>query len=303
MWPDAPERPSLSDGEVHVWRANLDQTEAVLRGLSRLFSEAGGLSPPRRLTMEKSVKNVWVASYHKPNPRAAVRLFCFPYAGGGASVFAGWMSRLSPDIEVCPVQLPGRENRLSDPPLTSAGEAARLAVEALAPYFDMPFAFFGHSLGALVAYESAQALRRAGGPQPRHLIISARRAPQLPPDSETTWQLPDADFRRRLEELDGTPKEVLQHEELLALILPLLRADFRLAESYTHPAGNEPLDCPVAAFGGRQDTDITEDELAAWRGVTRGGFSLKMLDGGHFFIHSHAAELMSDVSRVLLAPR
>jgi surfactin synthase thioesterase subunit len=213
------------------------------------------------------------------------------------------MSWLPSDIEVCPVQLPGRENRLSEPPLTSAVEAARLAVEALAPYFDLPFAFFGHSLGALVAYESAQALRRAGGPQPRHLIVSAHRAPQLPMRHEPTWQLPEEEFRVRLEELNGTPKEVFQHEELLALILPLLRADFRLAETYTHPAGYEPLDCPVAVFGGRQDTDVNEDDLTPWGEVTRGGCVLKMMDGDHFFIHTQAAKLMLDVSRILQRPR
>lgn len=253
--------------------------------------------------METSAKNIWVAPYHKRNPRASVRLFCFPYAGGGASVFAGWMSRLPQDIEVCPVQLPGRENRLSEPPLTSAGEAARLAVEALAPYFDMPFAFFGHSLGALVAYESAQVLRRAGGAQPRHLIVSAHRAPHLPLRIEPMWPLPEADFRRRLVELNGTPKEVFQHEELLKLILPLLRADFRLAETYTRSADDEPLDCSIAVFGGRQDTDVPEEDLEAWSEMTRGSCEVKMLDGDHFFIHSQAAELMRDVSRILAGPR
>lgn len=241
----------------------------------------------------------WIAPYHKRNPQAAIRLFCFPYAGGGASVFARWMKDLPPDIEVCPVQLPGRENRISEPCLTGVKDVAARAAEALAPYFDMRFAFFGHSLGALIAYELAQTLRRTRGAQPQHLIVSAHRAPQSPFPLAPTWQLPDADLKRRLVELNGTPKEVLRHPELLELVLPLIRADFRLDETYTHPSDYEPLDCPITVFGGLHDTETSGADLQSWRAVTHARFELRMLDGDHFFIHSHAAALIHEVGRIL----
>lgn len=253
--------------------------------------------------MNTPPQTAWVARFHKRNPYASIRLFCFPYAGGSATAFARWASLLPQGIEVCPVQYPGRENRMAEPPLTDVGEMARLAAAALAPYFDMPFAFFGHSLGALVAYEMARELQRAGGARPRHLIASAHRAPQVPSRREPTWQLGDADFKRRLQELNGTPKEVFEHEELLELVLPLLRADFQLAETYTHQPGRAPLDCPVTVFGGTSDSDITEDDLNAWAEVTRGGFRLKMFEGDHFFIHTRADGLLREVSQILLGGR
>ena len=241
----------------------------------------------------------WIAPYHKRNPQASIRLFCFPYAGGGASVFARWIKDLPPDIEVCPVQLPGRENRISEPCLIDVKDVAAHAAEALAPYLEMQFAFFGHSLGALVAYELAQTLRRTLNVQPRHLIVSAHRAPQAPFPLAPTWQLPDADLKQRLLELNGTPKEVLQHPELLELVLPLIRADFRLDETYTHASDHTPLDCPITVFGGRNDVEISAADLEAWREATRAGFELKMLDGDHFLIQSNATALIQEVGRIL----
>ena len=241
----------------------------------------------------------WIAPYYKRNPQASIRLFCFPYAGGGASVFARWMRDLPPDIEVCPVQLPGRENRISETCLSSVEEVAAQAAEALAPCFDMQFAFFGHSLGALIVYELAQTLRRVRNIQPQKLIVSAHRAPQVPFPRAPTWRLPDADLKQRLLELNGTPKEVLLHPELLELILPMIRADFRLDETYTHPGNYEPLDCPITAFGGLQDPETSAADLQSWREMTRGQFEFKSLDGDHFFIHSQAAALMNEVGRII----
>jgi surfactin synthase thioesterase subunit len=205
-------------------------------------------------------------------------------------------------IDVCPVQLPGRENRMGEPYLTSVQDVAERAAEALAPYFDVPFAFFGHSLGALTAYELAQTLRRTRGIGPRHLMVAAHRAPQHPFPLAPTWDLPDEDLKKRLETLNGTPKEVLQHGELLELMLPMIRADFRLDETYEHPTGYEPLDCPVTVFGGRQDTETSESSLLAWQEVTRGKLELRMLAGDHFFIHSQAAALIDAIGRILSAP-
>jgi len=253
--------------------------------------------------MNQPAKTPWVAQHHRRDPRASVRLFCFPYAGGSASVFASWKSLLPPEVELCPVQYPGRNDRISEPHMTDVCEMADVAAKAIGPYLDMSFALFGHSLGALVAYEVAQALRRTGGARPKHLIVSAHRAPHIPLRREPTWQLDGASFKSRLQELNGTPKEVFDHEELLALVLPLLRADFRLAETYTHPGNREPLDCPITLFGGRDDADVNEAELSAWRETTRGPFEMKMMEGDHFFINSQKRELLQDVSRLLLGCR
>lgn len=247
----------------------------------------------------KASASRWVVPYYRPNPRASVRLFCFPYAGGGGSVFVRTLAGLPPFIDLCPVQLPGRENRVSEPFLTSVAEVAEQAAEGLASHMEMPFALFGHSLGAIVAYELAQRLRRAGGPQPRHLLVSAHRAPQIDLPHERTWDLPDEEFKERLQELNGTPKEVLENEELQQLMFPLVRADFRLDETYEHPGGHEPLDCPVTVFGGRDDSETPERELAAWSEVTRGGFRLLMLEGDHFFIHSHSSVLTGAIAQTM----
>lgn len=247
----------------------------------------------------KAFATKWVAPYFERKPNAALRLFCFPYAGGGASIYSRIFAQLTPTIEICAVQPPGRENRLSEPLLTSVADLAKAAARALEPYFDMQFAFFGHSLGALVAYELTQTLRQTGGPTPCHLIASAHRAPQLPSPCEPVWGLPDPEFKLRLKELNGTPGEVLENSELQALLLPLMRADFRLDETYSHPSGYEALDCPVTVFGGRHDAEVRESELRAWNAVTRNRFELRMIDGDHFFIHSHASTVTTCVTEAL----
>jgi surfactin synthase thioesterase subunit len=249
--------------------------------------------------MNAALPSIWLAPYHKSNGRARIRLFCFPYAGGSASVFVRWGSLLPPDIDVCPIQLPGRENRLGEACYASVTQTADAAAQGLEPYFDMPFSFFGHSLGALVAYELCQTLQRLGKGGPQHLIVSAHRAPHVALPHEPTWQLDEAQFKSRLQELNGTPKEVFQHPELLALVLPLLRSDFRLDETYTHGIDRPLLNCPITVVGGRQDSEIPESDLQAWGVVTRGRFELKMIDGDHFFIHTSLTKVAELVNQIM----
>src|SRR5437763_15337105 len=168
----------------------------------------------------------WLVS-RKPNPRARVRLFCFPYAGGGDSVFRAWQKGLSEAIEVCPVQLPGRGARISEPPFTELSPLVRAAAQALAPHLDKPFAFFGHSMGALICFELARHLRKDGGPQPVHLFVSGRCGPQTPREP-FAGDLPDSEFQEMLRRYNGTPEEVLENRELMELLLPAVRADFAL---------------------------------------------------------------------------
>ena len=249
--------------------------------------------------MQATRDNKWVAPYHRPNPLAAVRLFCFPYAGGGASVFVRCLARMTPSVEVCPVQPPGRENRLSEPCLTSVADVAKAAAEALQPYFDKDFAVFGHSLGALFGYELLQTLQQTGGPSARHLIVSAHRAPHIPLPHPATWQLPDLEFKGWLEDLKGTPKEVLEDRELQALMLPLIRADFRLDETYSPASDHHALDCPITAIGGTRDKEVPKSHLREWREWTNKRFDLKMIEGNHFFIHTNSSTLAALIAGAL----
>jgi medium-chain acyl-[acyl-carrier-protein] hydrolase len=225
----------------------------------------------------------WIA-YRKPRPQARLRLFCFPYAGGGALTYRTWADGLPADVEVCPIQLPGRGTRLGELLFTQLSPLIQALAQALLPLLDKPFAFFGHSLGALVSFELARQLRRQYGVQPVRLFVSASRAPQLPHRGLPVHTLPEGDFLAELRHLNGTPREVLDHEELMQIALPVLRADFAVYETYVYVA-ELPLNCSISAFGGLRDRTVSQSDLEAWREQTRDSFSLQMFPGDHFFLN------------------
>jgi surfactin synthase thioesterase subunit len=214
-----------------------------------------------------------------------LKLFCFPFAGAGGSIFRSWADRLPPEIELCPVQLPGRENRILEPPFHRMLSLADAATDALLPHFTRPFAFFGHSMGATLAFEIARQLERRRHPGPRFIIVSASPAPQLPRKRAPTFNLPDAELIRELDELKGTPLEVLQNAELLQVILPGVRADFEVVETYTYE-NVEIVECPIIAIGGQEDPRVSSEDLDGWRTQTSGEFSRQNLPGNHFFLVS-----------------
>ncbi|MGB9180699.1 MAG: thioesterase II family protein [Pyrinomonadaceae bacterium] len=231
-----------------------------------------------------SAADSWIISF-KSNPKASARLFCFPYAGGGASIFSSWSENLPQSVEVCCFNLPGRGGRLREPPIQRLEIMVREMGQALRPYLDKPFAFFGHSMGALLCFELTRYLRREQCPQPLHLFISSRWAPQIPDPRPPLHNLPEEEFIAELRRLNGTPVEILEHAELMELVLPVLRADFAAVETYRY-APEPPLNCPITAFGGLQDTEIGREELAAWREQTIAAFMLRLLPGDHFYLHS-----------------
>lgn len=239
----------------------------------------------------------WLAGY-QPNPRAALRLFCFPYAGGAASVFHLWSKFLSPNIEVCPIQLPGRGARMAEPPLRRMDALVEVLSRELAPYFDKPFAFFGHSMGAVIGFELAHRLLQQRQFAPVHLFVSGRRAPQIPDHEPPTYNLPERDFLEALRQLEGTPPEVLEHEELMQLLMPLLRADFELIQTYEYTE-RAPLACPLTAFGGVEDAEVNREELEAWREQTNAAFKLRMLPGDHFFLNKAQSQFLEILSHEL----
>jgi medium-chain acyl-[acyl-carrier-protein] hydrolase len=246
-----------------------------------------------------SVVEPWI-QYWQRRPKARVRLFCFPYAGGGASIFRNWSKHLPAEIEVCPVQLPGRESRLSDAPFSQIYPLVDSLAAALLPYLDVPYALFGHSMGSIISFEFARYLQRIEHQNPLHLFVSGHRAPQLPDPDPPMHHLPEPEFIEELRRLQGTPEEVLRNKELLRLLLPLLRADFSLCEMYLYQQ-EKPLSCPVTAFGGLQDEDVSRDSLALWREQTRGAFKLRFFMGGHFFLEKEQASLLSVLSQTLLS--
>lgn len=246
---------------------------------------------------ETSTRDAWVKIF-KPEPRARLRLFCFAYAGGSAQNFYSWPRELPATIELCAVQLPGRGGRMGEPPFTSMPTLVEAMLPALLPYFNKPFAFFGHSMGAMISFELARQLRRETGREPLKLFVSGQRAPQLPRASAITYNLPEPEFLEELRRLNGTPREVLEHPELMSLLLSLLRADFELVQTYDYQPG-APLNCPISAFGGAQDVDIPRSELDAWREQTTAAFSLQMFPGDHFFLHSSQAMLLQRLSEHL----
>ncbi|KST66334.1 thioesterase II family protein [Mastigocoleus testarum] len=249
--------------------------------------------------------NPWVTC-PKPNPDAQLRLFCFHHAGGGTLSFRNWADELFPAIEVYLIQLPGRERRLMESAFTRIEPLIQELKPAIIPYLKQPFAFLGYSMGSLIAFELARSLRRDrfAHPQrgyreisPNHLFVCARRAPQLPPTKKPIYELPESEFLQELRCLGGTPEEILANKELMALFIPTLRADFAVIETYNY-YDEPPLNCPITAFAGSEDTEASREELAAWSSQTAADFNLHILPGDHFFLNSSRSRLLQIIDTV-----
>lgn len=256
-----------------------------------------GRPPTETRTTTRAVGGNWIAR-PRPNSQAGLRLFCFPYSGAGASVFYPWSDVLPATVEVYPVQFPGRETRLAEPPFTRLAPLVQAAAQALLPYLDRPFAFFGHSLGALVSFELVRHLRRQRGPGPVHLFVSGHDAPQIPDCNPPIHNLPEPEFVEKLRRLNGMSEEVLENAELMQLLLPILRADFAVCETYRYEA-DRPLDCPISAFGGLQDAYVSRENLEAWRAQTDNSFSLRLFPGDHFYLNTDRSLLLRVLAREL----
>ena len=234
----------------------------------------------------------------KPDAHARLRLFCFPYAGGGASIYRGWENYLPPGLEVWPAHPPGRGSRFKEPALSSMDSLVAAAAKALEQFLDLPIVLFGHSVGAFASFELVHKLSSQFGVKVRHLFVSGARAPHLPRNRRSIHDLAEDEFITELKTLNGTPREVLENPELMKMISTTLRADFSIAETYrsTHTA---PLSCPITVFGGLEDTLVAKEDLEAWRIHTTGPFDLWQLPGDHFFIHSSDSLILQILSREL----
>lgn len=234
--------------------------------------------------------NAWLP-YRKHNSAARVRLICLPFAGGGASAFRGWDESLPMTVDVCAVQPPGRENRFRDPPFSRFPSLISALADAVAPLFDKSVVIYGHSMGALAAFELARELRRRGQSMPTRLLVAGRGAPHQPLGRKPIYNLPDSEFRQALMRFNGTPAAVLANDELMQIFMPTLRADFTAHETYVYQ-NEPPLDCPIIAIGGESDEVVTANDLNEWQQHTRSTFHSHILPGGHFFLYSQRAELL-----------
>lgn len=237
-----------------------------------------------------STNEQWLVNYNTTSS-ARLCLFCFPYAGGTASVFKDW-SRFLPDVEIYAIQLPGHGARLRESAFVRISPLIENLVPAILPYLIKPFALFGHSLGALIAFEVARNLRDNYGISPIHLFVSGRHAPQI--KKASVYDLPNDKFLELLQTYNGTPKEVLQNSELMELLLPSIRADFEISDTYEY-VPSSPLNCPISAYGGLNDPIISSTDLKAWKIHTNAAFSLQMFPGDHFFLNTYRQSLVETI--------
>ena len=227
----------------------------------------------------------------KPKPAAVLRLFCFPYAGGGAAIFRDWFKSLPDEIEVIAIRPPGRENRFGEAPIGCLPTLVQLLYQNILPLLDKPFIFLGHSNGALTCFELARLLEAKQGPAPGKVILSAKCPPHIPSPTKNISHLPNVEFLAELKDMGGTPAEILQNKELMELLLPILKADFSLSENFVHE-NNTLLKSETILFHGVQDR-FSKEQNGAWQGLLLKPVKLFEFSDGHFFIDSQREEFLS----------
>jgi medium-chain acyl-[acyl-carrier-protein] hydrolase len=229
-----------------------------------------------------------------------VTLYCLPLAGGGAGVFREWAAGLPEGTEVCPIHLPGREARFREPAISDLDVLVTGLVDALVPDLNGPFALFGHSMGGLIAFEVADRLR-VRGISPAWFFASGALPPHVPRREPMRHGLPDDDLVAAVQRMNGTPRQVIEESDVMRLMLPTIRSDFRLVETYRYRP-RAPLACPLVVIGGDDDPQVRPADLAAWRVHAAGRFETHILPGDHFFVSSSRAELLELLSERLAEP-
>jgi medium-chain acyl-[acyl-carrier-protein] hydrolase len=243
-------------------------------------------------------KNEWLPLY-EPSAGAVTRLVCFPHAGGSAQAYGSWQQHLGPDCEVCAVQPPGRWNRYREPKVSDLAELVDSVVESFGENIGKSFALFGHSVGALVAFEFARALRRCGLPGPRRLFVSGRRAPHVQVDEPLVRTLSDHELIALVSGRFGAiPEQLLNDPGMLDVVIPILRSDLQLDQEYAY-ASEPPLACPISVFGGASDRTTSQASLEAWHAHTTAGLSIRIFPGGHFFLESERDAVLHTMKEYL----
>ncbi len=235
---------------------------------------------------------------HRCSGIAKLRLFCFPYAGGNATIFGGWAEHLPSGVDLFAIQSPGRGRRFTETPISCLRTKVKELYSEIVPFLDVPSIFVGHSNGALVAFELARELQKNKVGNLNHLILSAKRAPHLPPIKPNLHNLPQEQFIKELKNYDFTPDEVLENEELMELFTPMLRADFSLSETYDFEEDMK-LKTPTTLFWGNRDNDIPKDDMLAWQKCIDNPVNFTEFDGGHFFIDSSKDSFLTELNKIL----
>jgi medium-chain acyl-[acyl-carrier-protein] hydrolase len=245
-------------------------------------------------------RNKWIRG-SLDSSGSRVRLFCFPYAGAGASAYLSWPSFFRPNgVDTYCIQLPGRETRFNEAPITVMNDLAAQICDAIEPHLDLPFSFFGHSMGTVISYEVARELSRRKRTLPQWLLISGAVAPHRR-QIESLHALPIGEFLDAVaRRYGGLPRELLANQELVDVVAPILQTDFALIERYRYEPGG-PLATKIAAFGGRQDRSVEPAELRHWRDLTAQPerFQVMLFDSDHFFLHHQRQELLSAIAHLL----
>lgn len=238
--------------------------------------------------------DLWLRRFH-PAPTAPARLVCFPHAGGSASFYLPVSAALESDCDVVALQYPGRQDRRHEPNVEDIGALADRIAPVLEPLFDRPVVFFGHSMGAILAFEVTRRLADRGH-TPAKLFASGRRAPSTR-RTENVHQRDDNGIVAEMKAMSGTDAQVLGDEELLRMVLPAIRSDYRAIETYA-PV-DATVDCPITALVGDADPKTTVPEAEAWNAHTTATFELRVFNGGHFFLSPRAAEVIAVVREAL----
>ncbi len=228
-------------------------------------------------------------------------LYCFPYAGGSSAIYSGWKKQLDKDIELVAVELAGRGKRIYEPLYNSIDEAVEDVYKLLKNDLNgSPFGFFGHSMGGIIAFELAHKLRKMNLKQPNVIFFSGRGAPHVPKsdDKEIYHKLPDDKFREKILDLGGTPKEFFEHPELLEVLLPMLKSDFKIAETFSSSAEITPFDYDINVLIGKEE-DVTAEQMHGWKEHTSRICTMYYFEGGHFFINEEMEKVVDIVNNTV----
>lgn len=232
----------------------------------------------------------------RPSANAKIRLVCFPYAGGGSAIYTPWIDKLPQEVELALIQLPGRGARFGQQPYQTINTMVEDVVEELGKLPPKNLFFYGHSMGARVAYEVTLMLHREKCPLPIHIVAAGSMAPRIPRKAKNSYNLTDNEFIEHLMELKGTPEEVLANRDLMELLLPTLRADFKIVETYIN---NSTVVIPtkLSVFAGKQDLTVELAELEPWFDVFQENDGISWFAGGHFFINENSHDVLTVLSK------
>jgi medium-chain acyl-[acyl-carrier-protein] hydrolase len=258
------------------------------------------VNPPKPLISASFNLNNWFVC-SQPNQKARIRLFFFPYAGGGPAVFSKWFTELPGSVEAWVAHYPGRGSRHAEPPINRIIPLVGKLSGVIKPLLDRPFAFFGHSMGGLVAFELTRLLHQNELPQPLILFVSACSAPHIPDPHPPIHSLPDTEFLEALQRLNGIPSEFLQLSDEIGLFLPALRADIESIETYLYTPDAVVLTSPIIAFGGVDDPRVSRTQLESWASYTNSSFKTQYFPGDHFFIKSARESIIASIASEIKA--